>query len=611
MADQSIKDIWFSAIGRESDYQTMVYYPGTGSDTFEFNFSGGYINREDIKAFMVQDTTRERVDLTMTFINTNTVKTNRVVPAGWTICIYRDTPKSMPLAKFVDGAIINATNLDRNAKQAVFSVSEMVDRFDSTVASVEEALVKVAGAVADAKEAVETANAASGQAADAVETANKAEATAADAEAKADAAVETADGAKATAEGIDAKATKAMEDAAAALLTAEEAETTANAIDGKATQAQKDAAAALEAVDVAKEMSDRVRDYPDEEQIRWKGVNTFPGLKVDSPVDWKAIAAWNTKPVTDGTQHTLHLASADNETPDWHAEFTRTKGKVTTRLNSTLEVIGGATVAGFGADSIYSKTSVEAEKGVAAKNGSAVRMLNAGSTAEVNMAYKGDELIYNYSGSISKVNLNALNLLNAQSIHSYNNIAIRTLGDPSGNAGAYLNTPAFRAGWRTRGNMPGVTDYARVSLYGQEHVGNSFSAIIDVVGYGSNRAWYFRQDGDFTSPGRVVANGDIVAGAVLKAGNGSAAVGGDGNVSGPAYRNGSVIGHCQAYLTNIYIGAGRSRHVGQQTWAGWIDDGCVMRGVHQILVGSGACFIEELYFNEMWKSTETGSWMIG
>lgn len=205
---------------------------------------------------------------------------------------------------------------------------------------------------------------------------------------------------------------------------------------------------------------------------------------------------------------------------------------------------------------------------------------------------------------------------NARSFGSSGDIVSRWSEDPSATVGDYLNTPAFRAGWRTRGNMPGVTDYARVSFYGQEHVGDSFSAIIDVVGYGTAHAWHFKQGGDFTSPRHIKAGGNLeAAGVVWAAGdvlaaNGAARLGGDGNVSGPAYRNGSVIGHCQAYLTNIYIGAGRSRHVGQQNWAGWIDDGCVMRGINQIRAGND-CFIEDLYFNEMWKSTETGSWMIG
>ena len=264
----------------------------------------------------------------------------------------------------------------------------------------------------------------------------------------------------------------------------------------------------------------------------------------------------------------------------------------------------------FNAKSFYSGGGITSEKALAAAYGAPLRLLNSDNTAEINMSFKGSEMIYNYSGPMNTINYNSLNIRAAGNIESYGDSVARSKDDPNAPTGAYLNTPSFRAGWRTRGNMPGVVDYARVSFYGQEHVGDSFAAIIDVVGYGSQQAWYFRQNGDFTSPGRIMASTNLVAAGEVWAANGGARLGGDGNVAGPAYRNGSVIGHCQAYLTNIYIGAGRSRHVGQQNWAGWIDDGCVMRGINQVRAGND-CFIEELYFNEMWKSTETGSWMIG
>lgn len=115
---------------------------------------------------------------------------------------------------------------------------------------------------------------------------------------------------------------------------------------------------------------------------------------------------------------------------------------------------------------------------------------------------------------------------NAKSFGSSGDIVSRWSWDPSFPVDAYINTPAFRAGWRTRGNMPGVTDYGRVSFYGQEHVGNSFSAIIDVVGYGTHQAWHFRQGGDFTSPRHVMA------GQNLYAGMGNTMLESNGNLSG-------------------------------------------------------------------------------
>lgn len=326
MASSNVVPEWFSAIGTKNNYNTMVYYAGKGTDTFEFNFQGGYINQSDIKAFMIHDVTRENVGLTLTFINQNTVKTNRVVPVQWTVCIFRDTPKARPLAKFVDGAVINAFNLDRNAQQAVFSVAEMVDRFDSTTASVEQALKDVYAANLKSDQAIQTANnakstadgavvtanAASKKADQAINTANGAVGTANAASTKADGAIKTANEAKATAnaidgkvnqanatsneakqiaQGIDAKATAAIATANAANTKADKALATANGVDGKATKALADSKTALDkATAVENEsakftpLTTRIKSFDAGDGITWKGKHTFPGIFI-SPTD--------------------------------------------------------------------------------------------------------------------------------------------------------------------------------------------------------------------------------------------------------------------------------------------------------------------------------------
>lgn len=84
----------------------------------------------------------------------------------------------------------------------------------------------------------------------------------------------------------------------------------------------------------------------------------------------------------------------------------------------------------------------------------------------------------------------------------------------------------------------------------------------------------------------------------------------DGNLRGAIWDNKWLRDFMEdRYLVNIWIGSGRTRHVGQQTWEGWIDNGCVMRGIKQIRAGSD-CFIEELYFNELWKATARGQWIV-
>lgn len=310
---------WFMEPSVRTNYRTMVYYKGDGQDTFEINFEGGFIYKEDVKAFSVKDDTRERMNHKVTFVNgsVSRVKLDSVIPKGWTVCIYRDTPKAKPLAQFTDGAIINEANLDRNAQQAMFAVSEMVDRFDSTVESVEAALQQVYEANKKADQAISTANKANSTANNAVDIANgavktaneakqsaananttagnavntaneaksialgldgqikQANTTANNAVTKADSAIKTANEAKSTANGIDAKATKALADSAQALKVA-------NGIDGKATQALNNskealntANAALQSQGIAKELTDRVKGYPTSTDVRWKGQHAF------------------------------------------------------------------------------------------------------------------------------------------------------------------------------------------------------------------------------------------------------------------------------------------------------------------------------------------------
>lgn len=312
---------WFMEPSVRTNYRTMVYYKGDGQDTFEINFEGGFIYKEDVKAFSVKDDTRERKNHKVTFVNgsVSRVKLDSVIPKGWTVCIYRDTPKAKPLAQFTDGAIINEANLDRNAQQAMFAVSEMVDRFDSTVESVDAALQQVYeankkadqaistankanstansavdianGAVTTANEAKQSAANANTTAGNAVKTANEAKSiaqgldgqikqantTANNAVTKADSAIKTANEAKSTANGIDAKATKALNDSAQAL-------EVANGIDGKATQALNNskealdkANAALESQGIAKQLTDRVSSFPGATAVNWAGPHNFLG----------------------------------------------------------------------------------------------------------------------------------------------------------------------------------------------------------------------------------------------------------------------------------------------------------------------------------------------
>jgi hypothetical protein len=108
--------------------------------TWDLNFSGGYIRRDHVKAY---STSLADVNTTqvLSWVGPNQVSITPPVPNGHTLTIYRDTPKDLPVADFLDGAIINETNLDFVAKQSVFVSAEMVDRLNLFANEAHQALI--------------------------------------------------------------------------------------------------------------------------------------------------------------------------------------------------------------------------------------------------------------------------------------------------------------------------------------------------------------------------------------------------------------------------------------------------------------------------------------
>lgn len=105
-------------------------FTGDGSKTvWDLNFSGGYIRREHVKAYSTSPADVNTTQV-LSWVGPNQVSITPAVPASHTLTIYRDTPKDLPVADFLDGAIINETNLDFVAKQSVFVSAEMVDRLN-------------------------------------------------------------------------------------------------------------------------------------------------------------------------------------------------------------------------------------------------------------------------------------------------------------------------------------------------------------------------------------------------------------------------------------------------------------------------------------------------
>lgn len=129
-------------------------FPGDGITTqFEIAFSGGYMDRAHVKAYIEVDTTGIRTPITATdgmFIGPNTINLGVAAPVGSTMVLYRDTPKDAPLVDFTNGSRITEANLDKVAQQAVFIGAEV---YDSTRVGEVLALLEDAGAEANASAA--------------------------------------------------------------------------------------------------------------------------------------------------------------------------------------------------------------------------------------------------------------------------------------------------------------------------------------------------------------------------------------------------------------------------------------------------------------------------
>lgn len=94
---------------------------------WEISFAGGYIIKEHVKA-LVTDLAGNSNEQLFTWAGDSTVQITPPVPEGYSLTIFRETPKDRPIADFQDGAVINEKNLDDNAKQAVFIAAEALDR---------------------------------------------------------------------------------------------------------------------------------------------------------------------------------------------------------------------------------------------------------------------------------------------------------------------------------------------------------------------------------------------------------------------------------------------------------------------------------------------------
>ena len=111
-----------------------VYATDGTTVNWDFSFSGGYIDRGHVKAY-VDLPTGERTELTVTpgmFIGPYQLFLSPALAAGSTLTIYRDTPKDLPLVDFADEGGLSEIALDTMAKQAIFVAAETTDTVNTS-----------------------------------------------------------------------------------------------------------------------------------------------------------------------------------------------------------------------------------------------------------------------------------------------------------------------------------------------------------------------------------------------------------------------------------------------------------------------------------------------
>ncbi len=136
---------------------------------WNFEFSGGYINRSHVRAYYEDNTDPEnpvRTDLVINpdtdFVGDYQLLVTPAAPALSTMVIYRATPRDLPLVDFQDGGGVTELNLDTTARQAVFLAQESADYLGvTTTADLQElALESLANAGAAAASAATATSAA-------------------------------------------------------------------------------------------------------------------------------------------------------------------------------------------------------------------------------------------------------------------------------------------------------------------------------------------------------------------------------------------------------------------------------------------------------------------
>lgn len=134
---------------------SQTHYVADGSTTtWNFNFAGGYISKDHVKAYKVLPGSDLVTPIPLLDADIGEAQVS-IIPAitdGASVVIYRDTPKDMPLVDYTNGQGYDEASLDTTAKQAVFIAAEVLDRAGQAlnvgggVAELQEVLLAAPGA---------------------------------------------------------------------------------------------------------------------------------------------------------------------------------------------------------------------------------------------------------------------------------------------------------------------------------------------------------------------------------------------------------------------------------------------------------------------------------
>lgn len=112
-------------------YSRTTWLADGATTVWNFAFTGGYIDKAHITAYVKSPTTGEieavPFNVNVDLIGPFQLRILPAIPAGYEFTIARVTPRDLPLVDFQDGGDITEYNLDTNAKQAVFIAAESLD----------------------------------------------------------------------------------------------------------------------------------------------------------------------------------------------------------------------------------------------------------------------------------------------------------------------------------------------------------------------------------------------------------------------------------------------------------------------------------------------------